>query len=103
MGDVKYKDINGDGVIDPNDKTFIGNPHPDFTFGFTNNFKYKNIEIESFKNSLTDFSSFLKNNYFTATASIMFRPSVLKNYPNFHNEIFAGDFVLKYAEKIDGE
>jgi TonB-dependent starch-binding outer membrane protein SusC len=48
LGDVKYKDINGDGVIDPNDKTFIGNPHPDFTFGFTNNFKYKNLDLSIF-------------------------------------------------------
>lgn len=48
LGDVKYKDINGDGVIDPKDKTFIGNPHPDFTFGFTNNFKYKNLDLSVF-------------------------------------------------------
>lgn len=48
LGDVKYKDVNGDGVIDPNDKTFIGNPHPDFTFGFTNNFRYKNLDLSIF-------------------------------------------------------
>ena len=48
LGDVKYKDVNGDGVIDTNDKTFIGNPHPKFTFGFTNNFKYKNFDCSLF-------------------------------------------------------
>lgn len=48
LGDVKYKDVNGDGVINANDKTFIGNPHPDFTFGFTNNFKYKNFDLSVF-------------------------------------------------------
>jgi hypothetical protein len=48
LGDVKYKDVNGDGVIDPKDKTLIGTPHPDFTFGFTNNFKYKNFDISVF-------------------------------------------------------
>ncbi|MGL5111591.1 MAG: SusC/RagA family TonB-linked outer membrane protein [Flavobacterium sp.] len=48
LGDVKYKDVNGDGVIDPNDRAFIGNPHPDFTFGFTNNFKYKNVDLSIF-------------------------------------------------------
>jgi TonB-linked SusC/RagA family outer membrane protein len=48
LGDVKYKDVNGDGKIDANDKTFIGNPHPDFTFGFTNNFKYKNFDCSIF-------------------------------------------------------
>jgi TonB-linked SusC/RagA family outer membrane protein len=48
LGDVKYKDVNGDGKIDANDKTFIGNPHPKFTFGFTNNFKYKNFDCSIF-------------------------------------------------------
>ena len=48
LGDVKYKDINGDGVINSDDRTFIGNPNPDFTFGFTNNFKYKNFDLSVF-------------------------------------------------------
>lgn len=48
LGDVKYVDINGDGVINDKDKTIIGNPHPDFTFGFTNNFKYKNFDLSLF-------------------------------------------------------
>jgi TonB-linked SusC/RagA family outer membrane protein len=48
LGDVKYKDVNGDGKIDASDKTFIGNPHPTLTFGFTNNFKYKNFDCSIF-------------------------------------------------------
>jgi len=48
LGDVKYKDVDGNGVIDANDKTFIGNPHPDFTFGFTNSFNYKNFDLSVF-------------------------------------------------------
>ncbi|WP_298392195.1 TonB-dependent receptor [Flavobacterium sp.] len=48
LGDIKYKDVNGDGKIDQNDKTFIGNPHPKFTFGFTNNFKYKYFDLSVF-------------------------------------------------------
>ncbi|MBO0343448.1 MAG: TonB-dependent receptor [Bacteroidota bacterium] len=48
LGDIKYRDINGDGSIDEEDRTYIGNPHPDFTFGFTNNFKYKNIDLSIF-------------------------------------------------------
>ncbi len=48
LGDVRYKDVNEDGVIDQNDRTFIGNPHPDFTFGFTNNFKYKYFDLSVF-------------------------------------------------------
>ncbi|MFM9988509.1 SusC/RagA family TonB-linked outer membrane protein [Flavobacterium sp.] len=48
LGDIKYKDVNGDGKIDSNDRTLIGNPHPKFTFGFTNNFKYKNFDLSVF-------------------------------------------------------
>ncbi|MFY0483956.1 SusC/RagA family TonB-linked outer membrane protein [Flavobacterium sp. PLA-1-15] len=48
LGDYKYKDVNGDGVVNQDDKTFIGNPHPDFTFGFTNNFRYKNFDLSVF-------------------------------------------------------
>ena len=48
LGDVKYKDVNGDGAVDTDDRTFIGNPHPDFTFGFTNNFKYKDFDLSIF-------------------------------------------------------
>ncbi|KGO94287.1 SusC/RagA family TonB-linked outer membrane protein [Flavobacterium subsaxonicum] len=48
LGDVKYRDVNGDNVIDASDRTLMGNPHPDFTFGFTNNFKYKNFDLSVF-------------------------------------------------------
>ena len=48
LGDVKYVDINGDGVINDQDKTIIGNPHPDVTFGFTNTLRYKNFDLSVF-------------------------------------------------------
>ena len=40
-GDVKIVDQNGDGIIDLNDRTFIGNPNPDFIYGFNFNVNYK--------------------------------------------------------------
>ena len=49
-GDIKYKDVNGDGIIDENDKTNIGSPLPDFTFGFNNTFTYKNFDLNIFIN-----------------------------------------------------
>ena len=49
VGTIKFRDINGDGQItydDVNgDKTIIGNPFPDFIFGITNNFYYKNFDL----------------------------------------------------------
>lgn len=44
-GDVKYEDVNGDGKIDANDRTIIGNNQPDFIYGMTNTFSYKNIDL----------------------------------------------------------
>ncbi|MCK7590689.1 TonB-dependent receptor [Subsaxibacter sp. CAU 1640] len=42
-GDFKYRDVNGDGEITPDDRTVIGNPTPDFTYGFYVNLDYKNF------------------------------------------------------------
>ncbi len=47
-GDVIFVDQNGDGVIDEEDKTVIGNPHPDFTYGITGNVKYKQFDLSLF-------------------------------------------------------
>lgn len=44
-GDMKFRDINGDGQIDANDRTFIGNPIPQFTYGINFNASYKNFDI----------------------------------------------------------
>ena len=50
VGDLKYKDINGDGIIDENDKTNIGSPLPKWTFGWNNTFRYKNFDLNIFIN-----------------------------------------------------
>jgi len=47
-GDIKFKDLNGDGVIDDKDRTNIGNANPTFTYGLTNTFSYKNVELSIF-------------------------------------------------------
>jgi TonB-dependent starch-binding outer membrane protein SusC len=44
-GGIKRVDLNGDRKIDANDKTVLGNPFPDFIYGFTNNFNYKNLDL----------------------------------------------------------
>lgn len=47
-GYIKYKDLNGDLVINDDDKTIIGNANPDFTGGFTSNVKYHNFDLNIF-------------------------------------------------------
>lgn len=49
-GDYIWEDLNGDGVINEQDRTYIGNPEPKFTFGFTNSFTYKNFDLSIFIN-----------------------------------------------------
>lgn len=44
-GDMKFVDLNGDGVIDDNDRTVIGTPHPKFTAGLSNTFRYRNLSL----------------------------------------------------------
>lgn len=50
VGDVKFKDLNNDGVIDTKDQTIIGDPNPDFTFGFNNNLSYGPFDLSIFVN-----------------------------------------------------
>ena len=47
-GDVKYKDYNGDGKIDENDRHIIGGPTPKYYWGVTNTFSYKNFDMSVF-------------------------------------------------------
>lgn len=44
VGTVRMKDLNGDNKIDMDDRTFIGNPNPDFTFGITNEFSWRDFD-----------------------------------------------------------
>jgi TonB-linked SusC/RagA family outer membrane protein len=48
LGDYIFEDVNGDGVINSEDCTFIGNPEPKFTWGFGNTFSYKGFDLNVF-------------------------------------------------------
>ena len=49
-GDLKFEDVNGDGKINELDRTNIGSPLPLFTFGWTNTFRWKNLDLSVFLN-----------------------------------------------------
>ena len=44
-GDLKFKDVNGDDQITTADRTMIGNPTPDFTYGLSASLSYKNFDV----------------------------------------------------------
>jgi TonB-linked SusC/RagA family outer membrane protein len=48
LGRIRYKDLNGDGVIDQNDEAFIGKSDPDFTYGLNTSISYKNFTFSFF-------------------------------------------------------
>ncbi len=48
MGRYKYADIKKDGKIDDNDRTFLGNPNPKFTYGLNANLGYRNFDVDMF-------------------------------------------------------
>lgn len=45
VGDLRFKDVNNDGRITPDDMTLVGNYQPDFIFGFNNTFTFKNFDF----------------------------------------------------------
>lgn len=47
-GDMVYADTNHDGEITTDDRTIVGNPHPDFIGGFTNTFSYEGFDLSVF-------------------------------------------------------
>ena len=74
LGRIRYKDINGDGVIDTKDQTWIMNQVPDFTYGLNINLEYKgfdltvffqgvsNVDVENVVKYSADFWSVRENN-----------------------------------------
>ncbi|HNX65474.1 MAG TPA: TonB-dependent receptor [Bacteroidales bacterium] len=47
-GDIRFKDLNNDGVINEKDRTFIGNPNPKFILSLNNTFTYKGFDLNIF-------------------------------------------------------
>jgi len=75
-GDVRFVDQNQDGVIDESDKTYLGDPNPDFEMGFQLNFSYKGV-------------------YANATLSGKFGMQVMQSYRSF-----ADNFTQNYTSSI---
>ena len=64
-GFFKYQDTNGDNVITPEDRVFIGNPNPKFTYGFNLAFSFKNFDLTAFLYGSQGNDIFNSNRYFT--------------------------------------
>ena len=47
-GDIRFVDVTGDGSVDADDRTMIGDPNPDWTFGFNFNVSWKNFDFSAY-------------------------------------------------------
>ncbi|MCX2574155.1 SusC/RagA family TonB-linked outer membrane protein [Pedobacter sandarakinus] len=59
-GDLKFKDLNNDGIIDEKDKTVLGNPFPRYTFGFTYRLAVKGFDLQLFIQGVGKRETFLR-------------------------------------------
>ncbi|MES2649341.1 MAG: TonB-dependent receptor [Bacteroidota bacterium] len=81
VGDVKYKDLNGDGKINVQDQTNIGNPWPKLSGGFTNTFTYKDFQLS------TLITGVYGNDIYNAIRQISLNPNNVNLSQNFLSDI----------------
>ncbi len=76
VGSIKLEDVNGDGVItfggDNDDRTIIGNPFPDFVYGFTNNFNWRNWDASIVASGTHGNELYMRHLYSTANLDGVF-------------------------------
>lgn len=78
-GDLKYRDLNGDDIVDDRDRTNIGNPTPDFAYGINTTFRYKQFELG------IDLNGTYGNEIFRVWGTSEQKNSVY-NYPAYYTE-----------------
>jgi TonB-linked SusC/RagA family outer membrane protein len=79
-GMPKFVDQNGDGVIDEEDRVVLGNPFPDFSYGFSNKFGYKNMYVNVFVLGVSGISTLDANVTESLYPTNDFRNSISRYY-----------------------
>ncbi|WP_233131759.1 SusC/RagA family TonB-linked outer membrane protein [Robiginitalea sediminis] len=64
VGRFRYRDVNGDGVITPDDRTYLGDPVPEYSGGATITLNYKNLTLETFWNWVSGVEIFNQGKWF---------------------------------------
>ena len=65
VGGFKYQDVNGDGTITPDDRTYIGNPYPKFIYSLSFNASWHNFDVSMFFNASYGNKIFDETRYYT--------------------------------------
>ena len=92
-GDLKYRDVNGDGVITTADRTMIGNPTPDFAYGLTVNMRYKGLDFSM------DMGGVYGNEIYRFWGSSEL-PFTKFNYPQFKMNRWRGEGTSNWDPKL---
>jgi len=79
VGDVKWVDKNGDGVVDTDDRMPLGNPTPTYNFGITNSLRYKDFDLNVFINGAGGHGTFFAHSRYIS------RPTVTINLKEYVN------------------
>nr|WP_167515650.1 TonB-dependent receptor [Pedobacter petrophilus] len=87
IGDSMIKDQNGDGKIDINDMTALGHGLPDFTYGLTNSFQYKNFDLSILMQGVQGVNIINGNNRQTITGNHN-QNSLSKYFNNYFDPAF---------------
>ncbi len=82
-GDIKYADLNGDDIVNDQDRTVIGNPTPDFTYGINASMKYKAFDLSM------DFAGTYGNEIYRVWGTSEQKNSVY-NYPQDYTQGWTG-------------
>jgi TonB-linked SusC/RagA family outer membrane protein len=111
-GDIRFRDLDGDYQITGEDRTFLGSPWPDFTYGFNANIGYRNFSLsiflqgvygneiyfmdrtfyESLSGSLNQSLNVLEDHYWTPENPSQTMPRAIAGNPNANNR-FSDRFV----------
>lgn len=75
-GDLRYKNLNSDGIIDENDKTILGDPFPDLIIGFDNTFSLGRFELSVFIQGATGLDRLNMNKLQTQSSSTFGNQSI---------------------------
>lgn len=88
-GDVKFVDCDGNGVVDENDRNIIGNPNPDFTYGFSTRVSWKGLALSASFNGVQGRDLINTNNRYINTPGI--------RATNLSSAAYAGMWTAKNA------
>lgn len=96
-GDIRFKDLNNDGVLDEKDKTYLGSAFPDLMIGINGNISYKNIDF------LANFYGTIGNDVFNTTKARYSGAGGENVYAGTYNSVWHGEGTSNSLPRLTAE